>query len=82
MLACGPLAVLRETEMAAGGFRPAERKQALDDLTDARLSVSRLERLARFVAHKGMVGEAAWVRERGLLTPFASEASLRLYAAG
>ncbi len=79
MLASGPLAVLRETEIAAGGFAPAERKQALEDLTDASLSVARLERLARFVAHKGMAEEAAWVRDRGLLTPFASEASLRLY---
>lgn len=79
MLACGPLAVLHETEVSAGGFGKSERKRTLENLQDEGLSAARLEHLARFVAHQGMAGEADWLRRQGLLTPFALEASLRLY---
>lgn len=79
MLACGPLAVLRETEVCAGGFGKSERMQTLENLQEDGLLSARLEHLARFVAHKGMAGEADWLRSKGLLTPLPTEASLRLY---
>ncbi|MDS4013920.1 MAG: hypothetical protein RKP46_06120, partial [Candidatus Accumulibacter sp.] len=80
LLACGPLAVLHEVERSAGGFSPVERVQAFADLSDRCALHERLEHLARFVAHRGMEADAAWLREQGLLAPLPTAASLQLYA--
>lgn len=81
MLACGPLAVLRAAEAAAGGFSADERLRAFATLTDDAATSLRLRRLARYVARGDMAAEAAWLAERCLLAPLPVQAGLRLYAA-